>query len=97
MVSLSYKQADPSYTVDSATRVTFPDFGSRWTACKDAAGRQTGRRPRIVSRIIVEECFVGWRRSRRVPGGRRRRTEGGSGDTHRQSGRSREVGRLTRI
>ena len=43
MVSLSYKQADPSYTVDSATRVTFPDFGSRWTACKDAAGRQTRR------------------------------------------------------
>ena len=42
-VSLSYKQADPSYTVDSATRVTFPDFGSRWTACKDAAGRQTRR------------------------------------------------------
>jgi len=25
MISLSYKQADPSYTVDSATRVTFPD------------------------------------------------------------------------
>ena len=24
MVSLSYKQADPSYTVDSDTRVTFP-------------------------------------------------------------------------
>ena len=26
MISLSYKQADPSYTVESATRVTFPDF-----------------------------------------------------------------------
>ena len=25
MISLSYKQADPSYTVDSGTRVTFPD------------------------------------------------------------------------
>ena len=25
MISLSYKQADPSYTVESATRVTFPE------------------------------------------------------------------------
>ena len=58
MISLSYKQADPSYTVDSGTRVTFPDFGRAGPLAKMLLGAKHGGRPRIVSRIIVEECFA---------------------------------------
>ena len=76
MISLSYKQADPSYTVDSGTRVTFPDFRSRmfcflWRLVRPSQngeragplakmllGAKHGGRPRIVSRIIVEEYFA---------------------------------------
>jgi hypothetical protein len=52
MISLSYKQADPSYTVDSGTRVTFPRAGP---LARMLLGAKQRGRPRIVSRIIVEE------------------------------------------
>ena len=71
MISLSYKQADPSYTVDSGTRVTFPGptcFFFLWRLVRPSQsgeragplakmllGAKHGGRPRIVSRIIVEE------------------------------------------
>ena len=74
MISLSYKQADPSYTVDSSnsgTRVTFPGptcFFFLWRLVRPSqSGERAGPlarmllgakqrgRPRIVSRIIVEE------------------------------------------
>ena len=75
LISLSYRQADPSQTLESRTLVTFPDFGSRvfFFLClvspsqngeragplaKMLLGAKQRGRPRIVSRIIVEEYFA---------------------------------------